>query len=84
MLLVNAMRATALHSKMSFTATSAAHVENATTETPAAVPMRSSVTPAPAPQDTTAKGESTAAIQDATRAPPGAGKKKKKRSWIDT
>ncbi|EDR16056.1 uncharacterized protein LACBIDRAFT_301761 [Laccaria bicolor S238N-H82] len=84
MLLVNAMRATALHSKMSFTTTSAAHVENATTETPVAAPMRSSATPAPAPQDTSTKGDSTAAIQDATRAPPGAGKKKKKRSWINT
>jgi mediator of RNA polymerase II transcription subunit 6 len=83
MLLLNAMRTTAIHSNMSFTSAFSSGAENALPETPSAQALRSSTTPVPGgSQGATPKGPISAPTpQEAhpVRAPAGAGKKKKKR-----
>ncbi|KJA26050.1 hypothetical protein HYPSUDRAFT_64261 [Hypholoma sublateritium FD-334 SS-4] len=78
MLLLNAMRTTAAHSEMSFTASSVALPAENEPDTPVTTTIRSSATPAPIPQ------ESSRALvyQDGPKGLPGAGKKKKKRTSI--
>ncbi|KAJ7129971.1 MED6-domain-containing protein [Mycena crocata] len=78
LLLMNAMRATALHSKTAFSASTLENVESMT-ETPAAQGARNSATPAPAPP---AKAPGTPQVpqEPPSRALPGAGKKKRKRT----
>ncbi|KAJ7456637.1 MED6-domain-containing protein [Mycena latifolia] len=84
LLLMNAMRATALHSKTAFSAsvleTNAA--SETVPETPAAPGVRNSATPAPAP--VTAKTPTTPQVsqEPPSRALPGAGKKKRKRTLV--
>ncbi|KAG6866853.1 hypothetical protein C0991_008789 [Blastosporella zonata] len=81
MLLLNAMRATAAHSKMSLVSSAfAASVEPAVTEAPAN-PVRSSATPGPSSQGVTPKVvQSAPTPQEPARAPAGSGKKKRKRT----
>ncbi|KAJ7770810.1 MED6-domain-containing protein [Mycena maculata] len=81
LLLMNAMRATALHSKIAFSASvSEANVESVA-EPPAVQGPRKSATPAPPPA--AAKTPAAApAPQEPSRAPPGAGKKKRKRTLV--
>ncbi|KAI0639119.1 MED6 mediator sub complex component-domain-containing protein [Trametes polyzona] len=82
LLLLNAMRTTALHAHESFQLP-AAPPEEPVPETPVtATAGRSSMTPAPVPRGTTPKGPSNAPTpQDPpARGPPGGGKKKKKRT----
>ncbi|KAJ7169521.1 MED6-domain-containing protein [Mycena filopes] len=78
MLLMNAMRATALHSKTAFSTTLLEANVPAVPETPSAQGARNSATPAPAPA---AKTPTTQVAQEPpSRALPGAGKKKRKRT----
>lgn len=79
MLLLNAMRTTAVHSKMSFTTSSVAPNTETEPDTPVTTTIRSSATPAPIPPEPAAKGSTT---QEIIRGQPGAGKKKKKRMHI--
>jgi mediator of RNA polymerase II transcription subunit 6 len=79
MLLMNAMRTTAIHSKMSFSASSSQNIETIVPDTPTTTPMRSSATPAPPSQEVLSKGLTTALPQEPNRGPVGGGKKKKKR-----
>ncbi|KAG6817606.1 hypothetical protein H0H87_006234 [Tephrocybe sp. NHM501043] len=81
MLLLNAMRATAAHSKMSLPSSAfAASLEHVQTDTPA-THMRSSPTPGPSSQGATPKIVQNAPTpQEPTRAPAGSGKKKRKRT----
>lgn len=81
MLLLNAMRATAAHSKMSLPSSAfTGSTENLVADTPAPH-IRSSATPAPTPsQGATPKNTTNPpTVQEPTKAPPGAGKKKRKR-----
>ncbi|TFK76803.1 MED6-domain-containing protein [Pluteus cervinus] len=83
-LLMNAMRATAMHSVQSTSAFSGLAVaEPSSAETPAPN-QRSSVTPAPQPQEprTSAASAPSSQPQTAVKAPAGAGKKKRKRTSI--
>ena len=79
MLLLNAMRTTAVHARESFQLP-AALSEETVPETPAtATAGRSSVTPAPAPGGIATRAPSIAPTpQESTRGLPGGGKKKKK------
>ncbi|KAJ7693699.1 MED6 mediator sub complex component-domain-containing protein [Mycena rosella] len=82
LLLMNAMRATALHSKTAFSASVwETNAENVA-ETPSAQGVRNSATPAPAP--VTAKTPTTPQVsqEPPSRALPGAGKKKRKRTLV--
>ncbi|KAF8078296.1 MED6-domain-containing protein [Lyophyllum atratum] len=82
MLLLNAMRATAAHSKMSLASSAfAISAENAPAETPA-THLRSSATPGPSSsQGTTPKIIQSAPTQlEPAKAPAGGGKKKRKRT----
>ncbi|GLB36449.1 putative MED6 mediator sub complex component [Lyophyllum shimeji] len=82
MLLLNAMRATAAHSKMSHPSSAfAASAENMPAETPA-THTRSSVTPGPSSSRATTPKiiQGTPTPQQPTKAPAGAGKKKRKRT----
>jgi len=82
MLLMNAMKTTAAHSKSSFSSTSFSQShETLEPDTPVTTTMRSSATPAPASQDTLQKGSSSNLSQEGTRGPIGGGKKKKKRAY---
>ncbi|KAG6896282.1 hypothetical protein C0992_009332 [Termitomyces sp. T32_za158] len=83
MLLLNAMRATAAHSQMALaSSTFAASVEAVPAETPAAH-ARSSATPGPSSQIATPKvAQSVSIQQEPVKAPPGGGKKKRKRAWL--
>ncbi|KIM48349.1 hypothetical protein M413DRAFT_22863 [Hebeloma cylindrosporum] len=81
MLLMNAMRTTAVHSKMSFSASSSQNVEAIAPDTPATTAMRSSATPAP-PSQEVHKGPTTVLPQETNRGPVGGGKKKKKRTSL--
>lgn len=81
MLLLNAMRATAAHSKMSLASSAfATNAETVLSET-SAPEIRSSVTPGPSSsQGTTPKLVQNAPTpQEPVKAPAGAGKKKRKR-----
>ncbi|KAF8168259.1 MED6 mediator sub complex component-domain-containing protein [Crassisporium funariophilum] len=81
MLLMNAMSATAAHSKMSFSSTLfMQNTENMAPETPATTTMRSSPTPAPPSQDALSKSSFISISQEPMRGPTGGGKKKKKRT----
>ncbi|TFK41313.1 MED6-domain-containing protein [Crucibulum laeve] len=83
MLLVNAMRATAAHSKMSFTTSAFAQaVDSMTADTPATSQIRSSVTPAPSMQEVPMKASPYPTVQEPVKGPPGGGKKKKKRTSL--
>ncbi|GBE78049.1 MED6 mediator subfamily complex component-domain-containing protein [Sparassis latifolia] len=86
MLLINAMRTTALHANVTFTLPAAVS-ESTVTETPAlGTGARSSATPAPAPT----RGATPKRVPDAptppenqpVKGPPGGGKKKRKRTSI--
>ncbi len=82
MLLVNAMRTTAAHSKLSFTPITAEAADTgAVTGAPAPSQIRSSATPGPSSQEVAIKGSVTSVGQ--SQEPPkgigGGGKKKKKR-----
>ena len=79
LLLMNAMRTTAVHSKMSFSASSSQNIETIVPDTPATTAMRSSATPAPPSQEVLTKGPTTSLPQEPSRGPVGGGKKKKKR-----
>ncbi|RDB28409.1 Mediator of RNA polymerase II transcription subunit 6 [Hypsizygus marmoreus] len=84
MLLLNAMRATAAHSKMSLPlSTFASNLESVPSETPVAH-QRSSATPGPSSsQGTTPKVvQSAPTPQEPVKAPPGGGKKKRKRTSL--
>jgi len=83
-LLMNAMRTTAMHSKMSFSASSSQNVETVLENTPATTTMRSSATPAPSSQEVLLKGPSpiTSLPHEANRGPVGGGKKKRKRTSL--
>lgn len=81
-LLINAMRTTAAHSKLSFTPITAEAADNDTAaETPVPTQVRSSATPAPGSQETSIKGPASTVSQpqEPPKGPPGGGKKKKKR-----
>jgi mediator of RNA polymerase II transcription subunit 6 len=81
-LLFNAMRATAAHSRLSYTPITAEAADTgAATATPALTQQRSSVTPAPGSQETLTKGAAatTSRPQEPPKGPPGGGKKKRKR-----
>ncbi|KAG6910576.1 hypothetical protein DXG01_009527 [Tephrocybe rancida] len=80
-LLLNAMRATAAHSKMSLASSAfAAGVDTVQAETPA-THIRSSITPGPSSQAATPKVLQTAPTpQEPAKAPAGTGKKKRKRT----
>ncbi|KAG5648217.1 hypothetical protein DXG03_006172 [Asterophora parasitica] len=80
MLLLNAMRATAAHSKMSLASSAfAASAENLPAETPV-THIRSSATPGPSSQAATPKNVPNApTTQEPAKVPPGGGKKKRKR-----
>lgn len=76
LLLLNAMRTTAMHSKMSFSESSLAqNTESTEPDTPMTATMRSSATPAPTPQE----AKASTSQEPPTRGPVGGGKKKKKR-----
>ncbi|KAF8971492.1 MED6 mediator sub complex component-domain-containing protein [Flammula alnicola] len=80
MLLLNAMRATAAHSKMAFSASSLTqNMEGLEPDTPVTTTMRSSATPAPMSQETLSK---TLTQEPGNRGPIGGGKKKKKRTSV--
>ncbi|KAJ7225871.1 MED6-domain-containing protein [Mycena pura] len=83
MLLMNAMRATALHSKTVFSANvlDATNVENVP-ETPSAQGARSSATPAPPVPAAIAPSAAPASQEPPSRSLPGAGKKKRKRMFL--
>ncbi|KAJ6519469.1 MED6-domain-containing protein [Mycena sanguinolenta] len=85
LLLSNAMHATALHLQQSKTALSAnaaeANVEPVP-ETPASEGVRNSATPAPAPAAKTSTAQTSQ--EPPSRALPGAGKKKRKRTLAPT
>ncbi|KAF9452556.1 MED6-domain-containing protein [Macrolepiota fuliginosa MF-IS2] len=83
MLLVNAMRTTAAHSKLSFTSITAEAADTgAVSDIPASSQLRSSATPAPGSQETVTKGvtNSINQPQEPSKGPAGGGKKKKKRT----
>ena len=82
MLLLNAMRTTAVHARESFQLP-AALSEETVPETPAAATVaRSSATPAPGPGGLATRASSIAPTpQEANKGPPGGGKKKKKREF---
>lgn len=76
---MNAMRATALHSKTAFSASvSEANLETVL-DTSATQGVRNSATPAPAPAAAKTPAAPPASQEPSSRAPPGAGKKKRKR-----
>lgn len=84
MLLLNAMRATAAHAKMSLPSSAfAVSAESLVADTPAPH-IRSSATPAPTPsQGATPKNAPNAPTpQEPTKAPAGGGKKKRKSSQL--
>ncbi|KXN83608.1 Mediator of RNA polymerase II transcription subunit 6 [Leucoagaricus sp. SymC.cos] len=88
-LLLNAMRTTAAHSRLSYTPISAEAADTGTaaadTPAPSIAQVRSSTTPAPGPQEQAVKGSpSTAATtqEAAAKVPTGGGKKKKKRMCL--
>lgn len=80
MLLLNAMRTTAAHSKMSFSASSVAQNVDSEPDTPVTTTIRSSATPAPVSQDPTTLKRSMS--QEAIKGQAGTGKKKKKRMLV--
>jgi len=85
MLLVNAMRTTAAHSKLSFTPITAEAADTgAAAETPAPSQIRSSATPAPSSQEAAIKGSATSVgqSQEPSKGIGGGGKKKKKRASV--
>lgn len=84
MLLMNAMRTTAAHSKLSFTPITAEAADTGAVETPAPAQPRSSSTPAPGSQEMVIKGSasSVSQSQEPSKGPTGGGKKKKKRMCI--
>ncbi|KAF5337150.1 hypothetical protein D9611_003217 [Ephemerocybe angulata] len=76
MLLMNAMRTTAMNSKISSPSSAALVAESVTAETPSTSQVRSSVTPAPSTQgESTAKGTQGESSK-------AAGKKRRKRSSV--
>ena len=79
-LLMNAMRTTAAHSKMSFSSSFVQTTDNlgAVADTSAATTMRSSPTPAPTSQEPVPKVPIIS--QEPNKGPVGSGKKKRKRS----
>ncbi|KAJ7785943.1 MED6-domain-containing protein [Mycena metata] len=79
MLLMNAMRATALHSRVTFS-TSMPETIPAVPETPSAQGARNSSTPAPPPAAKTPTAQ--VSQEPPSRALPGAGKKKRKRTLV--
>ena len=85
MLLMNAMKTTAIHSKISFTQIQSQQTTRETTDrqdsgTPVTAILRSSATPAPSgPQTTGILQESS---QEGTKGPSGAGGRKKKKRWL--
>ncbi|KAJ3513551.1 hypothetical protein NLJ89_g2883 [Agrocybe chaxingu] len=84
-LLMNAMKTTAAHSKIAFSAPSFAQTNTETMEpdTPVTTTMRSSATPAPiSTQETAPRGSPSNITQDPTKGPIGGGKKKKKRTSL--
>jgi len=80
-LLLNAMRTTAAHSRLSYTPITTEAAKNGTAaETPVPTQTRSSVTPAPGPQEPASKGSpSTATVVEITKGTTAVTKKKKKR-----
>lgn len=82
-LLMNAMRTTAAHSKMSFSSSSFVQAtDNLTVDTSATTTMRSSPTPGPTSQEPLPKVSSNIS-QEPTKGPAGGGKKKRKRSSLN-
>jgi hypothetical protein len=78
-LLLNAMRATAMHSNMSFSDSSLTQpVDIPEPETPGTATMRSSATPAPTPQEP----KPSTSQEPPVKGQPGAGKKKRKSGSI--
>ncbi|KAF5311994.1 hypothetical protein D9619_003400 [Psilocybe cf. subviscida] len=78
-LLLNAMRATAMHSNMSFSESSLTQpADIPEPETPGTMTMRSSATPAPTPQEPKA----STSQEPPVKGQPGAGKKKRKRTSL--
>ncbi|KAJ6627285.1 MED6 mediator sub complex component-domain-containing protein [Mycena sp. CBHHK59/15] len=82
LLLMNAMRATALHSKTAFSASALDLNVESVPESPAVQGPRSSATPAPAPPETKAPTTPQVSQEPPARALPGAGKKKRKRTLV--
>ncbi|KAJ7462742.1 MED6-domain-containing protein [Mycena galericulata] len=82
LLLMNAMRATALHSKTAFSASVSEATVETVPESPAVQGTRNSATPAPAPAVAKNPVAPPAAQEPVSRAPPGAGKKKRKRTLV--
>ncbi|KAJ6604286.1 MED6-domain-containing protein [Mycena vulgaris] len=82
LLLMNAMRATALHSKTAFSASALELNTESVPESPSVHGVRNSSTPGPAPF--AAKTPTTPQIpqEPPSRALPGAGKKKRKRTLV--
>ncbi|KAJ7102281.1 MED6-domain-containing protein [Mycena belliarum] len=79
LLLMNAMRATALHSKTAFSASVLeTNTEMIVEETPATQGVRTSATPAPAPATAKTPAAPQVPQEPPSRALPGAGKKKRK------
>jgi len=78
MLLNNALGTTAAHTKEVLASLKGSHVSEPVAETPGTATMRSSATPAPAPQDGLAKSASIATL-DGGRSSSAGVKKKKKR-----
>ncbi|KAJ7139768.1 MED6-domain-containing protein [Mycena epipterygia] len=82
MLLMNAMRATALHSKTAFSASVLeATAAESIPETPSVQGVRNSATPAPVPAANTPTTPQVSQ-EPPSRALPGAGKKKRKRTLV--
>jgi len=81
-LLMNAMRTTAAHSKMSFSSSFVQTTDNlvAVPDTSAATTMRSSPTPAPTSQEPVPKVPIIS--QEPNKGPVGSGKKKRKRTSL--
>ncbi|KAJ7293222.1 MED6-domain-containing protein [Mycena rebaudengoi] len=84
LLLMNAMRATALHSKTAFSVTSVETNTESVPESPATQAARKSATPAPAPAATRTPTTAQVPQESPSRALPGAGKKKRKRTIVAT
>jgi len=80
-LLMNAMRTTAAHSKMSFSSSFVQTTDNLVADTSAATTMRSSPTPAPTSQEPLPKVP-IISQEPSSKGPIGSGKKKRKRTSL--
>lgn len=82
-LLMNAMRTTAVHSKMSFSSSSFVQsTDNLGADPSATTTMRSSPSPAPTSQEPLPKTASSNIFQEPNKGPIGGGKKKRKRTSL--